>query len=103
MGVYAFEARPPFRITRFAADPLLIGSEHDPVVGWSSLVVFPGGALYRDGKWLIVFGVNDCTSGWVEIPHNDLLALTRKVASEPCPPSNAIDTLAEEVKMAASA
>jgi len=103
IGAYAFEARPPFRITRFTAKPLLTGSEHDPVTGWMSLVVFPGGALYRDGKWLIVFGVNDCTSAWVEIPHGNLLKLTHEVASELCTPSNVIDTCAEEMKMQALA
>jgi|ERR1043166_756985 predicted GH43/DUF377 family glycosyl hydrolase len=103
MGAYAFEARPPFRITRFTTGPLLTGSEYDPAVGWLPLAVFPGGALYRNGKWLIVFGVNDCTSGWVEIPHDNLLTLTHEVVSELCAPSNVIDTWAEEMKLQAPA
>jgi len=102
MGAYAFEACPPFRITRITANPLLTGSEHDPS-RWFPLVVFPGGTLYRDSKWLVVFGVNDCTSGWIEIPHGNLLTLTHEVVSELCAPSNVIDAWAEERKMQASA
>jgi predicted GH43/DUF377 family glycosyl hydrolase len=73
MGAYAFEARPPFHITRMTADPLLIGSQNDPWVDKKPLVIFALGSLFRDDKWLVTFGVNDLKCGWIDIPHDDLL------------------------------
>lgn len=81
MGAYAFAATAPFHITRMTPAPILTGSQHDP---WSPnlpLVIFPGGAIYRDGKWLVVFGVNDCRCGWMAIPHGDLTKLMSPVKS----------------------
>lgn len=82
MGCYVFDKDPPFRQRAITTHPLLVGSEED---GGTLPVIFPGGAVYipgpkeskgrwkgRDGKWLIVFGVNDYRSGWIEIPHKDL-------------------------------
>jgi predicted GH43/DUF377 family glycosyl hydrolase len=86
MGAYAFEAKPPFRMTKCTTLPLLSGSKDDPPfnglvppVPTIPLCVFPGGAIYRDGKWIVVYGVNDFTSGWIEIPHVDLLNLMRPI------------------------
>jgi hypothetical protein len=73
MGAYAFEARPPFRVTRVVDEPLLTGSQMDPWATGLPLVVFPGGAILRDGKWFVVMGVNDCACAWIEIPHNELM------------------------------
>lgn len=81
MGAYAFKAEPPFHITRMTAAPLLTGSQNDP---WSPnlpLVIFPGGALFRNGRWIVVFGVNDCACGWIEIPQAELLKLALPVKS----------------------
>jgi predicted GH43/DUF377 family glycosyl hydrolase len=52
-------------------DPLLVGSEKD---GGTLPVVFPGGAVFNDGKWLVVLGVNDARSAYIYIPHEDLIA-----------------------------
>jgi predicted GH43/DUF377 family glycosyl hydrolase len=73
MGAYAFEARHPFRITRMTCFPLLSGSAHDRNSDNKPLVVFPNGAVLRDGRWFVVFGVNDLNCGWVEIPRQDLI------------------------------
>lgn len=70
MGAYAFEVDPPFSIKKITLEPLLVGSEED---GGILPVIFPGGALAVDDHWLVVFGVNDLRSGWIEIPHSDLL------------------------------
>lgn len=72
MGAYAFKADPPFHITRMSTWPLLAGSEKDLCGGGKPLVVFPCGALLRNGKWFVTFGVNDLASGWIEIPHEEL-------------------------------
>lgn len=76
MGAYAFEAREPFRVVRYTPQPLLRGSAVDPRNQGAPLVAFPGGSIYQDGGWLVVYGVNDCRAGWIRIPHQDLEKLT---------------------------
>lgn len=75
MGVYTFEAKAPFRITRMTELPILSGSKFDPWHGNKPLVVFPCGAVLRNGKWLVTLGVNDLISAWLEIPHDELETL----------------------------
>ena len=74
MGAYAFNDR--FEIVRMTVEPLLAGSDRDLRLLNGPLVIFPGGAIVNNGKWLVVFGVNDEQSGWIEIPHLDLEANT---------------------------
>ncbi len=70
MGAYAFDPEPPFTIRLMTLEPLLSGSIKD---GGLLPCIFPGGAVFRDAKWLVVFGVNDSRSGFIEIPHDDLV------------------------------
>ena len=77
MGAYAFEAHPPFRITRMSTMPILSGSKDDPWHDGLPLVVFPCGAILRNGTWTVTMGINDCESGWIEIPHNELTLTLR--------------------------
>ena len=79
MGAYAFEADPPFRITRSTTMPLMYGSKHNRRILEFPLVIFPGGSTFDEEaqEHFVVFGVNDFQSGWVKIPHKDLLALMR--------------------------
>ena len=78
MGVYSFEAKPPFRITGITETPLLIGSWRDRWKNGCPLVVFPCGADLRNGKWFVTGGQNDLDSFWVEIPHEDLVKRVAK-------------------------
>lgn len=78
MGALAFESKPPFKITRYTPLPLLSGSKNDEWHDFLPLVVFPCGAILEKGEWIITMGVNDCTSAWIKIPHEDILSLTRK-------------------------
>lgn len=82
MGAYAFEAKPPFHITRITESPLLTGSSRDPWMPGLPLVVFPCGSILRDGTWFVTMGINDCASAWIEIPHEDLLKLTLPYANK---------------------
>lgn len=79
MGAYSFQSRPPFRVTRITTAPLLSGSRFDRWAEGKPLVVFPGNALLRDGKWLVVGGSNDLDCFWIEIPHDELLSKTQFV------------------------
>ena len=72
MGAYAFEAKPPFKITRMTKKPILSGSQEDPWQEGLPLVVFPCGAVLQSNKFLVTMGVNDYVSSWIEIPLDDL-------------------------------
>lgn len=83
MGAYAFEAKPPFTITRVSSHPILAGSleDHDEVAKYYNfpLTVFPCGATFNDQEWLISMGINDTRSGWIKIPHEELIETVRRL------------------------
>lgn len=72
MGALSFEAKPPFAVTRVSKRPILSGSKEDEWYQGLPLVVFPCGAIPIESHWLITLGVNDCTSAWIEIPHEEV-------------------------------
>jgi predicted GH43/DUF377 family glycosyl hydrolase len=76
MGAYSFKAEPPFEMDRITPMPLLSGSQMDRWHPGKPLVVFPCGALYRNGIWTVVGGYNDLGSFWIDIPHSQLVART---------------------------
>lgn len=63
-ALLCFEARPPFAVLD-VSDPIIRASAEDATLPnpmyphWEPLVVFPCGALYSDGLWLVVAGIND--------------------------------------------
>jgi predicted GH43/DUF377 family glycosyl hydrolase len=59
MGLYTFEARPPFAVRRVAAGPILSPDDYDWPPHLIASVVFPCGAVLRDGRWLISYGYHD--------------------------------------------
>jgi predicted GH43/DUF377 family glycosyl hydrolase len=84
MGAYAFEACPPFKVTRLTRAPLL----HAPQLPVSErapnghLVVFPCGAILDATSWLVSYGEND---KWCKIgvfKHEDLLELMDPVTMQ---------------------
>jgi predicted GH43/DUF377 family glycosyl hydrolase len=77
MGFYAFEAKAPYRITRYTPMPLMSGGLYDPCPQRPG-VVFPAGAVYRDGRWLVSYGHNDFKCKIVEFDHQRLLKLCRR-------------------------
>ncbi len=72
-GAMAFDAKPPFTPRMITPEPILRGSQNDVWAQKKPLVIFPCGALYRKGTWLVTCGVNDLKAAWVEIPHDDIL------------------------------
>lgn len=73
LGCYAFEAKPPFAVKRITLEPLLTGSRFDGGLPAKPPCLFAGGALFEDGTWLVVSGVNDIKCSYVYIPHSELL------------------------------
>ena len=71
-GFYAFEAKPPFRVTRWPKEPCMVAAKDKWRGGHA--VVFPGGAILEDGKWLVAYGWQDafCCLAWYD--HEELLA-----------------------------
>lgn len=59
IGVYCFEAKPPFRITRFSMQPLLWASPEGRPAGQGYDVIFPTAAYLDGGKWVVSGGVHD--------------------------------------------
>jgi predicted GH43/DUF377 family glycosyl hydrolase len=79
MGVYAFRAEPPFKLTRVSMFPILTGSPDDPSSPTKPVVVFACGAVLENKKWFVTFGVNDLKCGFIEIPHEQLLKMTIEI------------------------
>lgn len=74
MGAYTFEAKAPFKVTRITREPLLTGSEFDPVIPGSPAVVFPCGLVIEpSGSLYCTYGVNDCALGWVRMEVGDVM------------------------------
>lgn len=62
VGVAVFESKPPYRITRITQTPLDVADVRTNPRG--PYVVFPGGAFYQDGYWIVTMGVHD---KWTEV------------------------------------
>jgi hypothetical protein len=58
LGLYTFDARPPFAPKRIVPGPILLPDQADRQ-GSDVDVVYPGGAILRDGKWVIAGGYYD--------------------------------------------
>lgn len=63
IGVYAFEAKPPFRITRMTPHPIYEADRKTNKDNYCP-VIFPCGAVQRGDNWLVSCGVHD---RWTEI------------------------------------
>jgi predicted GH43/DUF377 family glycosyl hydrolase len=72
-GVYAFEAKPPFRITRWPQEPCLV-ADRDKWRTWGGRIVFPAGAIFEDGLWTVSFGWHDTHCCLARYRHEDLLS-----------------------------
>jgi predicted GH43/DUF377 family glycosyl hydrolase len=68
MGYYKFESFPPFKIVEIKKEPILYGNEADDRVlkDISPLVIFPCGAIEKDGKFVVSFGLNDEKTGIIK-------------------------------------
>jgi predicted GH43/DUF377 family glycosyl hydrolase len=75
MGAYAFENKPPFRITRITREPLLTGSRFDRWYPSKPPCFFVVGSLLRNGEWLLTGGCNDIDCAFVKIPAKDIQRL----------------------------
>jgi predicted GH43/DUF377 family glycosyl hydrolase len=63
-GVYAFETRPPFRVTRMSAEPLVRAPVDYRPPGVDVDVVFPTGLVLEKDKFVVSCGIKDF---WSEV------------------------------------
>ena len=86
-SVYRFAATPPFRPTDAPARPLRLDLPDGTNLQCPSLnpatlaVIYPCGAAWRDGAWLISYGSNDAECGIAVLPAEEVEA-----AMKPLPP-----------------
>lgn len=85
MGAYAFEAKPPFAMTRISKKPILQGSYQNNWSPAKPAVSFPAGSLWNGTEWLITGGSNDLDTFWCTISHKLVVAGTVKVTSTRSP------------------
>jgi len=71
IGLYTFEDKPPFRITGIIKEPILTGWEYN---AHDKAVVFPCGAIHKDGKWIVSRGFNDMACKIAIFDHEKLTA-----------------------------
>jgi predicted GH43/DUF377 family glycosyl hydrolase len=63
-GVVVFKPEPPFEIIKYTPSPIDVADPSVTPPGQYCDVIFPGGVVRRDNKWVVVFGVAD---RWSEI------------------------------------
>jgi len=85
-AAYRFEATAPFRLTAGPAGPLALGPavggerSHPPLNPAIAEVIYPCGAVYGGGRWVISYGVNDERCALAILPHGEILAALRPVS-----------------------
>src|SRR5258706_1031544 len=74
-GVYTFEAKPPFRVTRCTRWPILIPDPATRPPGKEN-VVYPCGAFLDGERWILSCGVHD---SWIEISQFDAADIDKRL------------------------
>jgi predicted GH43/DUF377 family glycosyl hydrolase len=59
MGVYTFDAKPPFAIRRFLSEPIASADWNTKPADQYAGVLFPGGAVLDGERWTVAVGVHD--------------------------------------------
>ena len=78
LGACLMDPTPPFQTVAVSRKPIVYGSEicgapvPPGVVNLNSRVVFPGGAIARDGYWVVAVGVNDYHCALLKITPKEL-------------------------------
>lgn len=86
VGFYGFDAAPPYSIRYMSAKPLLdaemFSGNRSFYMNWA--VVYPSGATFLNGKWLVSLGVHDREMAFAVFDHATLLRGCVKLSPEPC-------------------
>jgi predicted GH43/DUF377 family glycosyl hydrolase len=79
MGYYAFSSKPPFKLTRVSKSPI-IEADKKSLAKYKHAVVFPCGAILKDGEWIVSCGWNDAEIKLVKLSHEEVLKNCKKVS-----------------------
>ena len=86
-AAYAFSARPPFAPVAIPLRPLRLGRVDDAAPGPAPLnpavhrVTYPCGAAWRDGRFLVSFGIDDARCAIAVLPDEQVEATLRPMPS----------------------
>lgn len=87
MGCYAFESKPPFKVTRMSKEPIIAGelvSNSIPRLNNGIFVVFPSGVIRNEDSYDVSFGYNDLECRVVNVTdkflHENMVALNEEVS-----------------------
>jgi predicted GH43/DUF377 family glycosyl hydrolase len=69
MGVYVFDAKPPFKPRLISSEPILSGNPKAKKVLWKNVAVFPCGAIFNGTDWVVSYGYNDYCIKVAKINH----------------------------------
>ncbi len=72
LGCYTFDAKPPFRPLQITRHPLLEPDPADQPLPHMAHCVYPCGAVWRRGRWLVSFGYYDHQVWMAELGHASL-------------------------------
>lgn len=69
IGVYTFESKPPFRVTRISSGSICVNKDDNRPHDWHMNTTFPCGAYIKDDSWYVSYGSYDswCTLGKFKI------------------------------------
>lgn len=74
MGVATFEARSPYRLTNWTSEPIYWPNVEDLYEGHRVATIYPCGAYYDGGEWIVSYGYNDKQSRIVAFDHDDIVS-----------------------------
>lgn len=72
VGVYTFEARPPFRVLRYTPHPILSARDESPKAANLPHVIFPSGAFVEGDRWVVSAGINDSECRILHVPVEEI-------------------------------
>lgn len=79
LGAYAFESKPPFKITAITQRPLLTGTIRERWMPGNPPCVFACGCELRAKTFMLTMGINDLHTAWLDIPYDHLIPLMRPI------------------------
>ncbi len=74
LGLYTFDARPPFAVRRIAPGPLMVPDPADHSGDRKPFVIFPAGAVFDPdyNRWLVSYGYHDHAVRIAELAIDDV-------------------------------
>lgn len=73
-GLYCFEAKPPFRATRYIPEPILTADPSTKPTDQYASVVWTAGAVRHGSDWVLASGIHDRWTELHRFSHTELLS-----------------------------